>query len=411
MVDQAQDAVALAPLHRISRRHLEALSGELGIMQHAKGAKPDPAHGYCVDDVARSLGVDLLHARVLGWPAVADSARRNLRFLEESFDESTGRFRNFRAVGGDWVAGKPSEDSQGRAMLAIGETIAGAPDEAMRDDATRLWDRALPAISRLTAMRAQASVVLGCEAILRVGPNEDARIWLAKFARSIDRRLRGNASSDWFWPDEELTYENALIPRCLIVAGKRLGSADMVGTGVQVLDWLLSVQTSAGGHLSPIGNAWWRRGGPRSRFDQQPIEATALLLAAEAALEVTGESRFGAVMELAYAWFLGRNDLGRSVANPVRGAAFDGLTPSGLNLNQGAESTLMWLTAAEHIRAHRDTVAAAARETAAAALVASPAAGATPASTPPGQDTQVVATAGPTRDSGRAAGHLAAAGR
>ena len=127
----------------------------------------------------------------------------------------------------------------------------------------------------------------------------------------------------------------------------------MVGTGVQVVDWLLSVQTTAGGHLSPIGNEWWHRGGVRSRFDQQPIEATALLLAAEAALEATGGSRFRAAMELAYAWFLGRNDLGLSMAHPARGGCSDGLTPGGLNTNQGAKSTLMWLIAAEHMRAHR----------------------------------------------------------
>lgn len=357
MVDQAPGAVGLAALHPISRRHLEALTGDLGIMQHAIGARPDPAHGYCVDDVARALQVDLLHARVLGWPAVADSAWRSLRFLEAAFDETTGRFRNFRTVAGEWVAGKASDDSQGRAMLAIGEVIGGAPDDEMHKLATRLWDRALPAVGLLSALRAQASVVLGCEAILRGGPNEDARTWLAKFARNIDRRFRANASSDWFWPESDLTYENALLPRCLIVAGRRLGSADMVGTGVQALDWLLSVQTTAGGQFSPIGNGWWRRGGVRSRFDQQPIEATALLMAAGAALEATGESRFGAAMELAYAWFLGRNDLGRSVANPARGAAFDGLTPSGLNTNQGAESTLMWLMAAEHVRTHRAATA------------------------------------------------------
>ena len=353
MADQAQGLDGIARLHPVSRRHLDALTGELGIMQHAIGARPDPAHGYCVDDVARALQVDLLHARVLGWPAVSDSAWRSLRFLDAAFESTTGRFRNFRTMSGDWVAGRASEDSQGRAMLAIGETIGDAADPEMRGFATALWDRALPAIGRLTALRAQASVVLGCDAILRTAPNEDARTWLAKFARGLDRRFRASASSDWFWPETELTYENALLPRSLIVAGRRLGSADMVGTGVQALDWLLSVQTTTGGHFSPIGNGWWSRGGVRSRFDQQPIEATALLMAAEAALEATGESRFGAAMELAYAWFLGRNDLGRSVANPTRGAGFDGLTPSGLNTNQGAESTLMWLMAAEHIRAHR----------------------------------------------------------
>jgi hypothetical protein len=341
------------PLHPISRKHLGELTGELGIMQHAKGSVADPDHGYCVDDVARALEVDLLHGRVLGWPAVADSAWRNLRFLEAAFDRSTGTFRNFRSMAGDWLAARASQDSQGRAMLALGVTIDSAPNEALRDAAIALWDLALPATGRLTALRAQASVVLGCDARIGASANEPARTMLAKLSRGIDRKFRGNASSDWFWPENELTYENALLPRCLIVAGRRLRSPDMVGTGIQTIDWLVRVQTSAGGHLSPIGNGWWSRGGVRSRFDQQPIEATSLLLAAEAALEATGDSSFRDLMELAYAWFLGRNDLDLSVAHPARGASSDGLTPSGLNTNEGAESTLMWLMAAEHVRALR----------------------------------------------------------
>jgi hypothetical protein len=343
----------LAPLYPISRRHLDALSGELGIMQHAIGAAPDPARGYCVDDVARALEVDLLHARVLGWPAVAESAWRNLRFLDAAFDPATGAFRNFRTITGEWVAGRASQDSQGRVMLAIGATIEGADHQAMREAAIVLWDLALPAAARLTAFRAQASVVLGCDARIGASANEPARILLAKFARGIDRKFRGNASSDWFSPENELTYENALLARCLIVAGRRLRSPDMVGTGVQAIDWLFRVQTTTSGHLSPIGNGWWTRSGVRSRFDQQPIEATALLLAAEAALDTTGDPRFRDLMELAYAWFLGRNDLGVSVAYPARGACSDGLTPGGVNTNEGAESTLMWLVAAEHMRTHR----------------------------------------------------------
>jgi hypothetical protein len=59
-------------------------------------------------------------------------------------------------------------------------------------------------------------------------------------------------------------------------------------------------------------------------------------------------------MGRAYAWFLGANDLGIAIADPAQGASFDGLTPTGVNTNQGAESTLMWLTALEHIRAHRE---------------------------------------------------------
>jgi hypothetical protein len=99
-----------------------------------------------------------------------------------------------------------------------------------------------------------------------------------------------------------------------------------------------------------VGNGWWPRGGTKSQFDQQPIEATALLLAAEAAWNATRDPRYVDAMELAYAWFLGGNDLAKRIANPARGACFDGLTAKGVNTNEGAESTLMWLTAAEHIR-------------------------------------------------------------
>ena len=91
-------------------------------------------------------------------------------------------------------------------------------------------------------------------------------------------------------------------------------------------------------------------------FDQQPIEATSLLLAAETALAATGERRYAKVMDRAYGWFLGANDVGVAVADPARGASFDGLTPTGVTTNQGAESTLMWLTALEQHRAHREPV-------------------------------------------------------
>ena len=51
-------------------------------------------------------------------------------------------------------------------------------------------------------------------------------------------------------------------------------------------------------------------------------------------------------MEWAYGWFLGRTTVGVPVAHTrPRGAGQDGLTPSGANRNQGAESTLMWLIA------------------------------------------------------------------
>ena len=354
-----------APLHPVSRRHLDELRGELGILQHAIRSKPDPAHGYCVDDAARALEVDLLHARQLGWHAVADSAELSLRFLESAFDESTARFRNFRDIHGAWMGGPGSNDCVGRAMLALGETIASVPDDAMRARAIDLFGRALPAASKVKSPRAAASLILGLVAVTnaatKAGSTEPAlaelapkaRMLLGQLATDLHARFLWSAAPGWPWLEPLVTYENALLPRALIVAGGILQADVMLRIGLQVLAWLVDVQTSTEGHFSPIGNGWWARGSERSQFDQQPIEATATLLAAEAALAATGDPRYRVVMELAYGWFLGRNDLGLTVAVPSTGGGRDGLTPKGVNPNQGAESTLMWLMAAEHIRALR----------------------------------------------------------
>lgn len=341
------------PLHAVSREHLDVLSDEVGIMQHAEGPRPDPAHGYCTDDVARALQVDLLHQRELGWDAVAGSAWRYFRFLDEAFDRATGRFRNFRLMDGSWTEGVGSEDSHGRALLALGETMAAAPDHDLVGYAESLFSQALPAVHGLRAMHAQASVLLGCDAAMRSRPTAATGHTYGVLAERLGSTFDGPHAPDWPWPEARLTYENALPVRALIAAGRWLDSPSMVDLGLEILDWLIASQTAPEGHLSSIGNGWWTRDGVKSQFDQQPIEATALLLAAESAYDTTRDERYRTAVEQAYAWFLGGNDLGIPVALPERGASYDGLTRQGVNTNQGAESTLMWLIANEHVRALR----------------------------------------------------------
>ncbi len=353
----AQVAYPVQPVHPVQREHLEALTGEFGILQHARGARPDPAHGYCTDDVARALVVDLLQSRVVGWDAVASTARRSLLFLAAALDAGQGRARNLRRADGSWVDEVGSEDAHGRLVFALGETIRRAGEPAMRQEARTLFGRALPAALELTAIRARASAMLGCDAATRgggIGSSLPAayRRLTASLRRSFEAR---GYVREWPWPEISLTYENGLPAQALIIAGSRLGDADAARTGLRVLDWLLAVQTLPDGRISPVGcHGWWPRDGARARFDQQPIETTSLLLAADAAYRTTGRERYREAAERAYAWFLGDNDVGVPVADSERGGCHDGLTPGGVNANQGAESTLMWLTAVERTRALRD---------------------------------------------------------
>ena len=152
------------------------MTGDLGIWQHATEAVPNEAFGYCVDDVARALLVDLAHARVLGWDAVSSSAWQSLRFMRDAFDPVSGRFRNFRDADGTWLDATGSEDSHGRALLTLGVAVRDHPEAEFGANARMLFGVALPAASHLHALRATASTVLGCAAALdRPGRIRSAR--------------------------------------------------------------------------------------------------------------------------------------------------------------------------------------------------------------------------------------------
>lgn len=348
------------PLPAISRLHLAELTGGLGIWQHATGTVPVRRLGYCTDDEARAVVVHLLHGRELGWAAVRTDAWRSLRFLRDAWSPVVARFRNFRDAEGAWMDQAGSEDTQGRALLALGRILAEPRDPAFAADARMLFANAVPATRRLGALRAMASCALGCAAALGGDTLGVELTGVTKAAlRDLVGRLMaafeaGGATADWPWPEALLSYENALIPHALIAGGSRLGDTGSVALGLRVLRWLTVEQRADGGWLSPVGNdGWWPRGGVRAQYDQQPIEAASQLFACEAAFEATSDPGWLAAAEQAYAWFLGINDSGVPVAVPETGGCHDGLEPTGVNPNQGAESTLMWLTALEHMRGLR----------------------------------------------------------
>jgi glycosyltransferase involved in cell wall biosynthesis len=374
-------AAAPHPLPAVVRIHFDELADRDGFFQHAVGRRPDPRHGYCTDDVARALLVDLRHAAVAPSAALAASMRRWLAFLEDAFDPASGRFRNFRDVDGRWLEAVGSEDCHGRALQALGTAAGRSADVAIRERAARLFEAALPAARTFSALRPRAYVVLGCaEAMADKRQGELSGAMLMMLGRALADAF-ADTDPEWPWPEPAVTYESALLPQTLIVAGRATGRQEWVTTGLSVLGWLADAQESQGGRFSAIGNdGWWPRGGSKATYDQQPIEAASMIEAAATAFAATRDPRWSRLAERAYAWFLGENDSRLRVADPDRGASHDGLLANGVNPNQGAESTLCWLLAVERIRelrgevreARRPSVAAgdAAHEPAAAAVTA-----------------------------------------
>jgi hypothetical protein len=163
---------------------------------------------------------------------------------------------------------------------------------------------------------------------------------------------RPSPDGGWPWPEPRLTYANALLPDALVAAGTALGDDRLVDDGLRLLAWLLATETRDG-HLSPTAVGGWGPGEERAMFDQQPIEAASLADACARALASTGDARWSAGIDLAVGWFEGDNDAALSLLDPATGGGYDGLTASGRNTNQGAESTLALISTMQLVQRRR----------------------------------------------------------
>jgi len=323
--------------------HLERLTDDRGLFEHARLAVPRREHGYCVDDVARGLVV-VCHEPQPGL-AARRLAPRYLGFVLDALDPS-GACYNRMAVNGQWRDEPAVGDWWGRALWGLGVAAVSAQTPGMR--ARALGGFRIAAQRRSPHLRAMTFAALGAAELLRKRPDETAAAWLLTDVLAM---IGGTESGDpqWPWPEERLSYANASIAEALIVAGDALLDVPALSRGLNLLAFLLRIETRDG-HLSvtPVGGRGRHDLAPG--YDQQPIEVSALADACGSAFRITHQSSWLTGVSLAWNWFLGDNDSATPMFDPHTGGGYDGLERHGRNLNQGAESTLAMLTTAQQAR-------------------------------------------------------------
>ena len=324
--------------------HVAVMTDGVGIIQHAVETVPNRSTGYCTDDVARAFMVMLARLRLAPRDEQAMAfASTYLSFLESAQLED-GRFHNFMSYERTWLDDVGTEDSCGRAMWSLGYGIRHAPTEPWRRVCRTLFDRGLESIDGFTFLRPHAYVLLG---LAHAYPAlHDARYETAfrHLAGVLADAHDAACSPDWPWFEETMTYDNARLPEALIRAGHALNEPRYADLGLVTLAFCERV-TVQDGTFVPIGNdGWYRHGGQRALYGQQPLEAAAMIDAELAAYDATGDETRLALAQTALAWFYGKNLRGETMAHG--GGCYDGLEPSGTNRNMGAESTLALLAGA-----------------------------------------------------------------
>jgi glycosyltransferase involved in cell wall biosynthesis len=335
--------------------HLYRMTDHTGIVEHAVFVVPNYPEGYSTDDNARALIVTTL-LEELGVHAPANSvdlASRYLAFLWHAFDPTTKRFRNSLSYECSWHEAEGSEDSHGRALWGLGTVLGRSKNAGLRGAAGRLFELAVPAAVEFKSPRACAFALLGLQEYLDSFPGDRAALSASDaLANRLLVSYRSHRSDDWKWFENGLAYSNARLPQALIRAGMRAANEEMVLAGLEALDWLVTLQRcDAKGHFVPIGSqGFYTKGSEKARFDQQPVEASAVVSAALQAYRATGKGRWRKEAWSAFKWFLGDNDLQIALYDPTTGGCRDGLHPDRANENQGAESTLSFLLALLEMR-------------------------------------------------------------
>ncbi len=333
--------------------HLHHLTDETGMLQHATFTVPNYNEGYTTDDNARALMVSAL----LEDAGISDAtalASRYLAFIWYAFNTETRRFRNFMSYQRQWLEDTGSDDSHGRVLWALGTVLSHSNTPTLFSMAGQMFQLSLRAILETTSPRAWAFALMGIHQYLqRFAGDRRANQVQEELAARLLKLYQDSRQDDWHWFETTLTYCNAALSQALLLCGQSLQNDLMTQAGLESLHWLADLQgaDSEFGHFVPIGsNGFFSRGGERARFDQQPVEAQAMVSASLEAYRITGEDHWIKEARRAFEWFLGRNDLHVPVYDPTTGGCRDGLHPDRPNENQGAESTLAFLQALLELR-------------------------------------------------------------
>ncbi len=347
-------------LPALKLNHLSRMTDSTGVFQHAIFGVPNFSEGYCTDDNARAfilavllgeLGEDTERVRTVASTCAA--------FLYHAFDTQTKRFHNHLSFDRRWLDVQGSEDSQGRALWALGIGVGRSPFRSFQMMAGQLFAQALPALTDFSSPRAWAFGLIGIhEYLRRLSGDSLVNQTRETLTARLMKLFEDTAKPDWRWFEDELSYDNAKLAHALILSGHATGQPAVLERGLESLRWLNAIQISEKGHFRPIGsNGFYHRGGTRATFDQQPIEAQAMVSACLEAYRTTSDFWWYEQAQRAFDWFIGWNDLGLELYSSESGGCRDGLHVDRVNGNQGAESTLAFLLSLAEMRLAQNMVA------------------------------------------------------
>ncbi len=337
----------MPPLPEVNLAHLRNITDATGIIQHSIYSIPNRNEGYCIDDNSRALLSVIMNKHLFHDPVVDRLISIYLSFIHHAYNSEKGLFRNFMSYERKWLEKTGSEDSNGRTLFVLGYMIKNTDNQLHLALCKMLFDSAIKTMKKFQNLRAVSYIIMGCIFYLQKfsGAREVKKI-CEKMLEKLYETYMENSAEDWKWFENFLTYDNARLPQALLMGGIYFKNSNYLYSGLEALNWYFDlIHDKERNSISLIGNdGWYYKGKEKAKYDQQPVEIPSIIDACYQAYLITEDMEWINRIGISFSWFLGNNDRQEPLYDFTTGGCYDGLTTTVINQNQGAESTVSWLT-------------------------------------------------------------------
>ena len=355
-ISYMREFMSIIPEFRIQEKNMPKiklnqfvkLTDNFGMFQFAKLTQPDPNSGYTLDDNARALIAVIQYYKKHRSKTPLRLAKIYLELVIYIFNRSghNNYINHDKSFNMKRNKTEGLEDAYARGLYALATVaVADYMPLDMRKKAAKIFKEKFNTKKVGHTPRSAAFCIKAISVWLDYKDDERCKKSLIKYCRYLVKLYKKNSKPQWQWFENILAYSNGVIPESLFLAYKITGDQQYFNIAKSTLDFLVA-NSFDGDICAPVGQGgWFKRGGKKTIFDQQPEEVTALILALKAASEASGDKNYDNLMHNAFNWFLGNNLLGQVVYDHSSGGCYDGLGEKEINLNQGAESTVSYLLA------------------------------------------------------------------
>lgn len=320
-------------------RYIQNMTTELGMVQHAKLDVPDLRFGYSIDDQARALiaiwKYCLLFDHVKQYKGLI---KIYLKFIENAAQQDKF-FHNFMDQEGNFIDEEGSEDSYGRTMWALGYVAGNSKIlPTLSRKAKKIFYSQLDKSAKLHYLRAKSYLLLG---LGHLGEKDKVK----EIADQIVKEFEESHIRNWEWFEDGLFFANAILPYALARAYKTVKNKKYLDIAIKSFTFL-NKECRYKNIPAPIGqDGWYLKNAKKALYDQQAIDAADMVMCAVALYDNTKDQKYIDIAYEWFNWFYGNNINKMNLYDYATGGCYDGITKEGVNLNEGAESVLVYLLA------------------------------------------------------------------